>query len=383
MVCPQFKPIIGGYERSAERLSAELVKMRHSVTVLTERRDMTWPAHELFDGIIIRRFWCHYKPKWHTITSLISLTFFFLFNARRYQVYHVHQYGLHAAISIIFGKILGRPVILKITNTKQDGLLNSLESYSIFIRRAIIFLHKNVDACIALSTDAYDEVLAFGIPKERIYLIGNGVNTTEFSPCSDQNKIANKKLLGVNSEYLILYVGRMIDGKNPLGLLSAWTQIKNEFKNTQLIFIGDGPQLELLQQKTVELGCSDSVRFLGKTKDVASWYQIADMYVLPSKFEGLANALLEAMSCALPIVSTRVSGSTDMFHKGDIGELVNVENNEELANGMRKLLLDDTRRKQCGQSARDVIVKHYSLEAVANSIASAYNKLLTTIVSSR
>ena len=382
MISPQFKPIIGGYERSAERLSVELAKIGHSVTVLAERRNMAWPSREVFDGITLRRFWCLFKPGLHLATSLVSMATFLLCNAWRYQIYHVHQYGHHAAISIILGKILHHPVILKLTSTNQGGLSNRLKENPKLIQRVLIFLHKKVDACITTSSDAYNEALAFGIPAERIYLIGNGVNALEFSPCSDHEKLAKKKHLGIESELLILYVGRISDEKNPLGLLSAWASIKDEFRNARLVFVGDGPQFKLLRQKIEELDCVESVRLAGKTADVLSWYQIADMYVLPSKHEGLANTLLEAMSCELPIVSTRVSGSTDIFQRADIGELVNVGDTDELASGIRKLLLDNTRRKQCGSAAREIIRESYSLESIARETSNTYDTLLRTRKSS-
>ena len=91
MIAPQFRPIIGGYERAAERLAIGLVKEGHHVDVVTERRDSAWPVLETLSGVRVRRLWCLPRRGLHVLTALGSLAWFLLREGRSYHVWHVHQ----------------------------------------------------------------------------------------------------------------------------------------------------------------------------------------------------------------------------------------------------------------------------------------------------
>src|SRR4029434_9571185 len=106
MICPQFRPIVGGYERSAEHLSAALAEAGMRVAVIAERRDPAWPALESIDGYEVRRLSCSYRRHRHAVTSLLSFASFLLRHGREFDVWHVHQYGVHAALAVALGKVL-------------------------------------------------------------------------------------------------------------------------------------------------------------------------------------------------------------------------------------------------------------------------------------
>ena len=89
MVCPQYRPLIGGYERAAERLATVLARRGHEVQVVTERRDPGWPAVEDVDGVRIERFWCLPRPGLHMPTALLSVALFLLRRGRRFDIIHV------------------------------------------------------------------------------------------------------------------------------------------------------------------------------------------------------------------------------------------------------------------------------------------------------
>ena len=126
MIAPQFRPLVGGYERAAERLAEELVSLGHEVTVIADCRDKCWPRMETTNGVTVRRLWCIYRTGLHLLTALLSHAAFLLLNGRRYDVFHIHQYGYHAAVTVVIGRLLRRPIILKITNTGAQGIEQAL-----------------------------------------------------------------------------------------------------------------------------------------------------------------------------------------------------------------------------------------------------------------
>jgi glycosyltransferase involved in cell wall biosynthesis len=150
MISPQFRPIIGGYERAAERLSSALCRLGHSVTVITERHDKIWPRREVIDQVTVIRLWCAYRRGIHAATSLVSFASFLVVKGYRYHVFHVHQYGYHTALAVLMGRILRKPVVMKITNTAVDGIANLLATEHKF-HRTLVALHRAVDACIVTS----------------------------------------------------------------------------------------------------------------------------------------------------------------------------------------------------------------------------------------
>jgi len=375
MICPQFRPIVGGYERAAERLSAELGRQRHVVTVLAEQRDRAWLVDEQMATFAIHRVWCVYRRGWHIWTSLLSYALFIVSNARKYDVFHVHQYGHHAALAIVLGRFAGKPVVLKVTNTGAQGIESALNRAGRWTRLLARF-HRRVDACVVTTESALDEAVRFGIPISRIRQIPNGVDQKEFAPATADEKPVNKVRLGLQRPLVVVYCGRLTSEKNPDGLLEAWQIVCRDIGDAELVLIGDGPLRPMLEKSVTVPALSGSVRLVGSQAHVLPWYQAADIYVLPSKNEGLSNSLLEAMSCGLPVVSTRVSGSIDIFAHADIGYLVDVGDVVGFADALKKMLIDEKHRMRCGATARSYIKAQYSIESVGAATIDLYQALL-------
>lgn len=376
MICPQFRPIVGGYERAAERLSAELVQRGCDVTVITERRLKDWKASELVNGFAIKRYWCVYRPRLHGLTSLLSFSIFLLLHGRKFHIFHVHQYGYHAGLTILFGRLLRKPVLLKSTNTGPEGISNIVSSTKSKGKGWLLALHKKVDAFIVTSNAAMREALALGIPENRVFLIPNGLNISEYAPSGHQERLDRKKKLGLEGKLVVLYVGRLSEQKNPLGLAKAWAQVCIDIPGAVLVYVGPGPQLDALKDQIASLGCEGSVRLVGTCADVLPWYQASDVYVLPSHNEGLSNSLLEAMACGLPVVSTRVSGSEDIFAEADIGELVEVGDQDGIADGLKRMLENPEQRIKCGATARTYVELNFSLDSIVDKMVGLYESMV-------
>lgn len=371
MVCPQYRPLVGGYERAAERLAAELHARGCAVEVVTERRDRAWPAHEITDGVPLYRIWSVFRPGIHVVTAVLSLTAFLLRHGRRFDVLHVHQYGWAAAVTIAFGRATGRPVVLKLTATGPDGILTVVGGRSPQAR-FLAALHRRVDACLATSDRSADEAAELGIPRSRLHFVPNGVDTALYRPLPAAEREALRAELGVAGRCVAIMVGRLSPEKNPLGLLEAWSLLGPP-KDAVLVLAGTGPERESVAARAASLG--DAVRVLGPVANPVVWLQAADLFVLPSIWEGLSNALLEALACGLPIVSTPVSGSEDIFAAADVGTLVADSEPASIASGLAGLLADAARREHCGAAARAIILERYSLASVAERVEAIYRAL--------
>jgi glycosyltransferase involved in cell wall biosynthesis len=375
MISPQFRPVVGGYERAAERLSAALADAGMCVVVITERRDTAWPAVEHIDGYELRRLSCSYRRHHHAITSLLSFARFLLRYGREFNVWHVHQYGFHAALAVALGKVLHRPVVLKLPSSNAMGIESAMGVG--VVGRILRFFHQQVSACLVVSEETREEAIHFGIPPEQIYLIPNGVDGRQFHPTLPEERAAARRVLGLHCDRLVLYVGRLSPEKNPLGLLEAWSAIDTEArKGALLALVGDGPDWDQVHAKARQPNLAGSIHLAGQRNDVATWYRAADVYVIPSLLEGLSNTMIEALASGLPVLSTRVSGSSILLESPIAGLVADAGDVENLARALESLLLDKSMRTRLGENARLKFEARFSLETLSKKMILLYEKII-------
>ena len=262
IISPQFRPLVGGYERAAERLSAALAEAGLRVTVITERRDQAWPALECIDGYEVRRLSCVYRRHLHAITSLLSFARFLLRHGREFDIWHVHQYGFHAALAIALGKLLRRPVVLKLTSSAAMGIEKAMGRG---IAGRILGIFLTGGSLLARdSEEIREEAIRFGIPRELIHLIPNGVDGQQFYPASPEERAAARRVLGLRCERLVLYVGRLSAEKNLLGLLDAWEAVETKAReDAMLALVGDGPDWDQVHARAQMPNMEGSVHLAG------------------------------------------------------------------------------------------------------------------------
>jgi len=382
MLCPQYRPLVGGYERAAERLSIALVARGHRVTVIAERRDSTWPTRENKDGVRIERLWCWYRPHLHMATSLLTFAVFLLTRGREFQVWHVHQYGLHAALAVALGKLLQRPMVLKSTSSKDQGIYRAIQDLP--FAGIVAGRLRKVDALICTSRETRTEALAFGVPESRVHIIGNGVDTQVFKPQSDAQRARLRRGLGIVASWVVVFVGRLAEEKNPDGLLRAWQMALPHLpEGWRLVLVGDGPLHERLAASVEAEGIISSVSLAGHRSNVEAWMVAADVFVLTSRNEGLANTMLEAMATGLPGISTRVSGATELLEDTGAGTLVDIGDMERFAKALCDLAADPEQRKRMGRAARSVIEDRYSIDYIAGRHESLYRDLIDDMTNVR
>lgn len=155
----------------------------------------------------------------------------------------------------------------------------------------------------------------------------------------------------------IVSAARLMKQKNQIMLINAFAQIKKAYPDYTLTIYGEGPFRPELEKRIGELGLEDSVFLPGKVQNVFDCIADAELFVLSSDFEGMPNALIEAMCLGLPVISTRVSGATDLIIDGKNGLLTDVGDTEQLTDGIRRMLSDPELRQSCAQEA----VKHNEL----------------------
>jgi len=165
--------------------------------------------------------------------------------------------------------------------------------------------------------------------------------------------LQDKKGMAVRTEKKkkIVSTARLMKQKNQLMLIEAFAQVKKAFPEYTLTIYGEGPYRPVLEKRIDELGLADSVMLPGKVQNVFTCIADAALFVLSSDFEGMPNALIEAMCLGLPVISTQVSGATDLIEDGKNGLLTDVGDTAQLAESMKRMLGDSDLRQSCAREA--------------------------------
>jgi len=229
------------------------------------------------------------------------------------------------------------------------------------IRRKVErFASLKLDCAIAVSEAVRRELIDdVGIPARKVVLIHNGIDLTPV-PLGDLT--ARRETLRLSSEEIVLVaVGRLAEIKNYNMLLEAFARAVKELPVLRLVMVGDGPERAKLEATAMHLGLSDRVHFLGARDDVREWLALSHVFVLPSLYEGISIALLEAMAAGLPAVATQVGGNPEVVTDQQNGILVESGDVEGFARALVVLARDEALRERMGRAARKRIEMKFDL----------------------
>jgi glycosyltransferase involved in cell wall biosynthesis len=411
-----FAPLVGGAEVQAERLARQLQTDGHGVMIVTLQHYKGWKRTETLEGLPITRIGGGFYRKDGRLRigkfGLVPLDiamFLSLWRLRHsYDVIHCLQLSPLAGVATLIGRLTHKPVIICIPSTgpgkrpeEADAMLmadtladtsflkvdyeDTVEGdianlpQSAFGGRTILkFLRKSDAFYQILSSRSYGYLTAHGFNAEHIVHIPNGIDTGKFRPDPERRPDSNQLAR------VIICVARLKFSKGIDVLLHAWGRMMHEPSGwrtnlkPKLCLVGDGNLLSQLEHIAKELDIRESIEFLGLREDVVDLLQRAWGFVLPSRWEGMPNALLEAMACGLPCVATRVSGSEDIITHGINGLLVEPEQPVELAQALRDLIEDTDLARRLSVEARATVIGHYRLSSVVEECEKLYDNLVTT-----
>jgi glycosyltransferase involved in cell wall biosynthesis len=195
---------------------------------------------------------------------------------------------------------------------------------------------RSADGVIAVSHELADRVVQMGADPERVFVNHDGVDTSLFCPGSKDDA---RRRLGLDpSTKRLLFIGNLVDVKGVDVLLIACCQLRRAKYAFELDIVGQGPLRQSLEAQARRLGV-DHVHFRGALpqNELPDWYRAADVFVLPSRSEGVPNVILEAMACHTPVVATRVGGIPEIAAP-EVCTLVPPDDATALANALAHAL---------------------------------------------
>jgi len=215
-------------------------------------------------------------------------------------------------------------------------------------------------------SDKVRKLIVDELPEVRTAVIYNGTDTNFFSPAESPTE-----------NEAILIVGTLLRGKGQELVLRAMSRLSNQHPRLRCKMIGEGADRERFAALAKELGLENRVEFLGRRTrtEVATELRDSVIFALPSRYEGLGCAYLEAMSCGKPVIACYGQGIDEIIRHGENGWLIPVDGLDDLAEGLRVLLNSRERRMKMGQAARDTILKELTLQHQAQSLVTIYREV--------
>jgi len=218
-----------------------------------------------------------------------------------------------------------------------------------------------------------------GIPIDRLVVIGGGVDIDSLARAQP---ISTDQWRTDANPSLLLWVGRMDPIKGLDTLIDAVAKVAGK-RAVRLLLVGDGPERARIESMVTEQALQESVLFLGMRNDVARLIQTADLFVFPSRTEGMPNALLEAMAGRLPIIATDVPGCHDLVTHGKTGRLVKVDDAQALANAIGVALADLEATRAMSDNAWHYVSTQHSVTKCHQSYLALYERALESPQSCR
>ena len=350
-------------------LARELQKKGHEITVLT-RSNALGEETAWFEGIrIIRGPFLPTYP-FHISTHGIWTNSRFNGLVNEFQVIHYH-------IPLVPRLKSSAPTVVTVHSSMIEEM-NQMESTFFLKKMALQGMTKTFtkhymneiltssDSIIAVSSSVRDELVKYFSIERKINVIWNGVDTDFFIPSTSRE----------NQDY-ILYTGRLGYRKGLIELIDAF-KIISEKTDCNLVLSGRGPLREMLEKRVREYGLEKRVRFAGFVERDAllRLYQGAHIFVAASSYETGPLTALEAMSCAVPIVVTRVGILPDVVQDGVTGLFVKKQDSKDIAEKCLSLLSDKSRSLTMGKKAREFVEIHCTWSKVGNEVEKIYSRLI-------
>jgi len=313
---------------------------------------------------------------WAAIVEPITYVVYIFIN--RAEIIHLNpslqpNSVLRTAVFVVLGKLLGRKIIVFWRGWNKDTEKVIREKYNRIFR--LVF--GKVDLTLVLAEEFREKLQVMGFMHPIL------VTTTIY----DDSKINTYKhsLMQADKppgQFSLFFMSRIVEDKGVRKSLEAFSILKESIPELIFNVAGDGAMLQQLKEEYAEI---DDIKFLGNIVDDSKYNKLvsSDAFLFPSTYgEGMPNAVLEAMACGCPIITTHVGGLADFFKDEVHGLVVNGTDSQQLADAIRRLVKDEVLRLSVGKNNMVFAEKHFSATVVADHLIRVYQAVCDNEINS-
>lgn len=343
------------------------------VCVFRNNKDEHSKIFKANGGILI-----NFDSRWGS-NPLIIFKLFKLFRSKRPDVVQtfVLKPNLFGIIAAILAKV---PVVIATDLTLKDQAHTRLRRLrDKFLYKIYIGLANRANHIICVSEAGRKELKGLGV-RVGVSVIPPPINIDEINKYFKEN---GDRSVRQQKDIIIGIVSRLSEEKRHVDLLEAFAILAKKYPDIKLLIVGDGPLRGKLEAMTRRLKIDNRVSFVGFQKDVHKYLGVMDIFVLPSRTEGVPIAIAEAMACGLPVIASRVGGIPEIVDDQVNGILFDSGNVGELSSALAQIIEDPEKRKSFGTNAREKVYRSFHPDKFIESHCQLYRALLDQKAASR
>ncbi len=357
--------------------------------VLDSKKGKLIESREAFDFPLSTQQYI--ASRWERFTWIFDLYRCLLTQKDKFDILHVHVPWWGGFLSGLWASRHGIPSIYQSVLLNEDtpsGLLR--ERLGKFQVRAL----REFNGILAISDSLAKDYLDHNFSPNQVFTLMNPVDSERFhTPFTDSDKTAIRSKIGLSTRLkVLLFVGSLIHRKGVDTLIHAFRKAVKSAPDLYLMLVGadnthDNPSLDMdfvnrMKSLVQEFGLADQVTFRGLEKDrskLAELYQAADIFVFPSRNEGMPNVVLEAMACGLPTIVSHLPVLESVIHHGENGIFVPVDDVNSLADAIIQLAANPALCQSLGQAANRYTITHHGFANWQARLAELYRNLLREV----
>ncbi|MCZ6559321.1 MAG: glycosyltransferase [Gammaproteobacteria bacterium] len=286
-----------------------------------------------------------------------------IIKSERPDLVHVHSRRGADPLAAIAARLRRVPVVVsrRVDNAEQP-----------WVARLKYRLYKKV---ITVAGGISEVLLAEGVSADRLRLVHSGVDRRRFKPDPDRDWMAAN--LGIEKNTIIIaMVAQYIHRKGHRIMLDALPSVLEKYPDLQVLCCGSGPNEDALAVLIGRRGLADQVRMLGFRDDLEKILPCCTMALHPALTEGICGAALQAQSCGVPVIASRVGGLPEAVAEDVSGLLVDPGDVEQLSQAMLRLLDDDALRQSLGDAGPGHVAGRFSISAMVQGNLEVYKEVL-------
>ncbi len=376
MVNGYFHPFVGGSEKHMYELGRRLARTE-GVSVVTSLLEGTKEYEEIEQMKVHRLPTKHYKmpviyPPPMPVTRGIEAKLAELDGKHNFDAFNLHGRWFSSYNRVVnYANKNRKLMVLTLHNQRPLGISAPISIAGTFwdkVKGKKVL--RDVDRIIAVSAASKKDIMEYDLDEKKIAVIHNGVDTEFYKPsnASFQDKYKD------GFDHLLIFVGRIIQQKGLTYLIDAMPGVLKEHPKTRLLIVGKGKIKNKLKEKVRKMGLSKYVLFPGfiPESQMPELYSSADVFVLPSLWEVLPIALLEALASGSPLLASDAGGNPEIVENDKNGYIFEKANTPHLIEKLNVMLSDEKSRAEMKKKSREIALEKFDWEIIKNQTLAFY-----------
>ena len=289
------------------------------------------------------------------------------------ELIHAHSATPDGYVGLLLRKTFNIPVVVTLHGSDINLYPFQDRFTYLMTKRVLTKARKIIAVSKALKEVAQGKIA----PGAQIEVVYNGVDIHKFAFSPDKRILIRRRLGICSQDIVLIFVGNIMRQKGVFEIWLAFQELFKKYKNIHLIVVGDGPELIRLISKSQEVQSFKRIHFVGRQMHeiIPDWLSAGDIFIFPSWSEGHPSVILEAMSCSLPVVATKVGGIPETVVNEKSGILIDKGDECALVKAIDELIKNEEKRITMGRVGRQLVEQLFSCGKNVERIKEIYREI--------